>query len=66
MLHIVPILCLVLFVGLVEYHLKKHLDETEERLDQLEKVTAVIGLLSCAKLKEIIEEKQKDEGSSNE
>lgn len=66
MLHIVPILCLVLFVGLVEYHLKKHLDETEERLDQLEKVTAVIGLLSCAKLKEIIKEKQKDEDSSNE
>lgn len=66
MLHIVPILCLILFIGLVEYRLKKHLDETEERIDQLEKVTAIIGLLSCAKLKEIIEEKQNDEGSSNE
>lgn len=66
MLHIVPILCLILFIGLVEYRLKKHLDETEERLDQLEKVTAIIGLLSCSKIKEIIEEKQNDEGSSNE
>ena len=66
MLHIVPISCLILFVGLVEYRLKKHLDETDERIDRLEKVTAAIGLLSCAKLKEIIEEKQKDENSSNE
>lgn len=66
MLHIVPILCLILFIGLVEYRLKKHLDETDERLDQLEKVTAIIGLLSFSKIKKIIEEKQKDEGSSNE
>lgn len=65
MLHIVPILCLILFIGLVEYRLKKHLDEVEERMDELEKVTAIIGLLSCSQIKDIIEKKD-NEDSSNE
>ncbi len=36
MLHIVPILCILLFVGLVEYRLKQHLDQVDKRLKKLE------------------------------
>lgn len=36
MLHIVPILCILLFIGLVEYRLKQHLDEVDKRLANLE------------------------------
>lgn len=57
MLHIVPILCLILFIGLVEYRLKNHLDETEKRLDDLEKVTAIV--------ESIIKEDKKDENNSD-
>ncbi len=66
MTHIVPILCLILFIGLVEYRLKKHLDKTEERIDQLEKVTTFIGLLSLPEPKSLIKEDKKNEDSSNE
>lgn len=67
MIHIVPILCLILFIGLVEYRLKKHLDKTEERINQLEEVTTFIGLLSLpAELKSLIKEDKKNEDSSNE
>ena len=38
MLHVVPILCLILFIGLVEYRLKEHLNETDERISKLEKL----------------------------
>lgn len=37
MLHIVPILCILLFVGFVEYRLKQHLDEIDKRIDNLER-----------------------------
>lgn len=37
MLHVVPILCLILFIGFVEYRLKEHLDEIDKRLSKLEK-----------------------------
>lgn len=30
-----PILCLILFIGLVEYRLKRHLDDVERRVDEL-------------------------------
>lgn len=36
MLHVVPILCLILFIGLVEYRLKKHLDEIDIKILKLE------------------------------
>lgn len=36
MLHVVPILCLILFIGFVEYRLKKHLDEIDEKIKILE------------------------------
>lgn len=36
MFHVVPILCLILFIGLVEYRLKKHLDEVDARIVKLE------------------------------
>lgn len=45
MLHIVPILCLILFIGLVEYRLKKHLDETDERISKLERLFTLSALL---------------------
>lgn len=41
MLHIVPILCLILFVGLVEYRLKKHLDEIDKRINKLERLPSI-------------------------
>lgn len=37
MFHIIPILCLFLFVGFVEYRLNKHLDEINNRITKLEK-----------------------------
>lgn len=37
MSHIVPILCLILFVGFIEYRLKEHLDEVDSRLSKLER-----------------------------
>lgn len=37
MFHIIPILCLFLFVGFVEYRLNKHLDEVDNRITKLEK-----------------------------
>lgn len=46
MLHIVPILCLILFVGLVEYRLKKYLDEINERINKLEKLTTLTAITS--------------------
>lgn len=36
MLHIVPILCLILFIGLVEYRFKKHLNEIDNKIAKLE------------------------------
>lgn len=42
MLHIVPILCLILFVGLVEYRLKKHLDEIDKRINKLERLPSIV------------------------
>lgn len=41
MLHIVPILCLILFVGLVEYRLNKHLDEIDKRINKLERLPSI-------------------------
>lgn len=41
MLHIVPILCLILFVGLVEYRLKKHLDDIDKRINKLERLPSI-------------------------
>ena len=38
MLHIVPILCLILFIGLVEYRLKQHLDDIDLKVKNLEKI----------------------------
>lgn len=35
MLHIVPILCLLLFIGFIEYRLKKHLDITDNDINNL-------------------------------
>lgn len=37
MLHVVPILCLILFIGLVEYRLKKHLDDVDIMLEKVNK-----------------------------
>ena len=59
MLHIVPILCLILFVGLVEYRLKKHLDEINERISKLEKLTTLTAITSESNQKE----KDNDENS---
>lgn len=36
MLHIVPILCIFLFIFLVEYRFKKHLDEIDKKIKCLE------------------------------
>lgn len=36
MLHVVPILCLILFIGLVEYRFKRHLDEIDSKIAKLE------------------------------
>lgn len=36
MLHVVPILCLILFMGLVEYRFKRHLDEIDIKIAKLE------------------------------
>lgn len=36
MLHIVPILCLLMFVALVEYRLKKHIDRNDVALSELQ------------------------------
>lgn len=61
MLHIVPILCLILFVGLVEYRFKEHLNETDERISKLEKLmTSYVTSESNQK------EKKSNENSSNE
>lgn len=66
MLHIVPILCLILFVGLVEYRLKKHLDETDERISRLEKLITITVVTSCIASENNQKEKKSDENSSNE
>lgn len=39
MLHIVPILCLILFIGLVEYRLKEHLTKIDDEIAILKKNT---------------------------
>ena len=36
MLHVVPILCLLLFIGLVEYRFEKHLDDIDVKIARLE------------------------------
>lgn len=36
MLHVVPILCLILFIGLIEYRFKRHLDEIDNKIAKLE------------------------------
>lgn len=36
MLHIVPILCLIFFIFLVEYRFKKHLDDIDKKINCLE------------------------------
>lgn len=61
MLHIVPILCLILFIGLVEYRLKEHLNETDKRISKLEElITSYVTSESNQK------EKKSNEDSSNE
>lgn len=67
MLHIVPILCLILFIGLVEYRLKKHLDEIDERISKLERLfplAALIPLFTLGSNQQ--KEKESNENSSNE
>lgn len=66
MLHIVPILCLILFVGLVEYRLKKHLDETDKRISRLEKLFTIMVVTSSIASESNKKEKKSDENSSNE
>ena len=48
MFHIIPILCLFLFVGFVEYRLNKHLDDivefNEEGKLELNDFGAVLGM----------------------
>lgn len=67
MLHVVPILCLILFIGLVEYRLKKHLDETDERISKLERLFTLSALLPLPTLgNNQQKEKESDENSSNE
>lgn len=66
MLHIVPILCLILFTGLVEYRLKKHLDETDERISRLEELLALMVITSWGVPKNNQKKKESNEGSSNE
>lgn len=36
MTHIVPMLCLILFIGFIEYRLDKHIKEIETRINKLE------------------------------
>lgn len=36
MLHVIPILCLILFIGLVEYRFKRHLDKIDTKIAKLE------------------------------
>lgn len=61
MLHVVPILCLILFIGLVEYRLKEHLNETDKRISKLAKlITSYVTSESNQK------EKKSNENSSNE
>lgn len=38
MLHIVPILCLIFFIFLVEYRFNKHLKEIDRKINCLENV----------------------------
>lgn len=35
-MHVVPILCLIIFIFLVEYRFKKHLDEIDRKISCLE------------------------------
>ena len=37
MTHIVPMLCLILFIGFIEYRLDKHIKEIEAKINKLEK-----------------------------
>lgn len=37
MLHIVPILCLIIFVGFAEFRLKREFDEIKKSFDSLRK-----------------------------
>lgn len=61
MLHVVPILCLIFFIFFVEYRLKEHLNETDERISKLEKLmTSYVTSESNQK------EKKSNENSSNE
>lgn len=67
MLHIVPILCLILFIGLVEYRLKKHLDEINERINKLERLFPLAALIPLSTLgSNQQKEKESNENSSNE
>lgn len=66
MLHIVPILCLILFIGLVEYRLKKHLDKTDERISRLEELITLMVVTSCVASESKQKERKSDENSSNE
>lgn len=38
MTHIVPMLCLILFIGFIEYRLNKHLKEVEKEIQILEQL----------------------------
>ena len=37
MLHIVPILCLVIFIGFMEFRLKREFDEIRDEFDKIKK-----------------------------
>lgn len=45
MMHVFPILCLLIFIGFVEYRLKKHLDDVDRRVSKLEEQTNNPGSL---------------------
>lgn len=54
MLHVVPILCILGFIFLVEYRFKQHLDVIDEKIKTLEKYHE--GDHKCSKCKECTDE----------
>lgn len=42
MLHVVPIVCLIFFIFLVEYRLKQHIDRNDKELLRIKKTLKLI------------------------
>lgn len=44
MIHVFPILCLILFIGFIEYRLKKHLDLIDKEIKDIEEKVNTINV----------------------